>query len=535
MAVPLPRNHVPPEPAPLRPRLRSTRAVALGVLLVDLLAIAAGWRSLTQSRGEKYEEAGRNALNLAHVLGENLEGTFHLLDLVLIETASEIGPGLERGAPVDHAREPHLAMVTARLRFVDAIRVADATGAVLYGAGTPAGGPVNVGDRDYFEQAKGATGDGLIISSPLVSRITGRRSVVFAHRLSGTGGRFLGVVYAVVAVDQLTRSLARVDLGPDGAVVLRDHENAVIARYPAGPDGDRIIGQKRVTPELAEILAKGWLETTFVAVSPIDHVEKVNAVRRLAGGAFYVLVAASTDAFLDGWRAEAWRTLLALAAFLALSVVAGLLVVRSWRRESEARFRALVDGAPMAVAVARAGRIVYANPAFVATFGVGSVEAAAGRSLVEAMAPEDAPRAAERFDRLARGLPVDPVAEFTLRRPGGAPFRAEITDAPVELEGGRAVIAFVQDVTERRRSEEERERLIGQLQRALADVKTLRGLLPICAHCKKVRDDHGYWSRIETFLRQHSEAEFTHGICPDCATKYFPDEMAEDEPGPKET
>ncbi|OGW68124.1 MAG: hypothetical protein A3A88_07560 [Nitrospirae bacterium RIFCSPLOWO2_01_FULL_62_17] len=75
----------------------------------------------------------------------------------------------------------------------------------------------------------------------------------------------------------------------------------------------------------------------------------------------------------------------------------------------------------------------------------------------------------------------------------------------------------------RKRVEAERERLVLELQEALTNIKTLRGLLPICAACKKVRDDSGYWNRIEDYVRDRSQAEFTHGICPDCARKMHPD------------
>ena len=75
---------------------------------------------------------------------------------------------------------------------------------------------------------------------------------------------------------------------------------------------------------------------------------------------------------------------------------------------------------------------------------------------------------------------------------------------------------------QRKQEETEREQLIKALQKALAEVKTLSGLLPICSGCKKIRDDHGYWNRIETFISEHSDAQFSHGICPDCAQKYFP-------------
>ena len=71
--------------------------------------------------------------------------------------------------------------------------------------------------------------------------------------------------------------------------------------------------------------------------------------------------------------------------------------------------------------------------------------------------------------------------------------------------------------------EKQREIIIAQLHEALSEVKQLSGLLPICASCKKIRDDKGYWNQIESFIRDHSEAEFSHGICPDCAKKLYPD------------
>lgn len=75
----------------------------------------------------------------------------------------------------------------------------------------------------------------------------------------------------------------------------------------------------------------------------------------------------------------------------------------------------------------------------------------------------------------------------------------------------------------RQRAEQEREKLIAELQEALANVKTLRGLLPICSSCKKVRDDRGYWNQIESFVRERSEAAFSHSICPECEKKLYPE------------
>lgn len=93
--------------------------------------------------------------------------------------------------------------------------------------------------------------------------------------------------------------------------------------------------------------------------------------------------------------------------------------------------------------------------------------------------------------------------------------------APIRSEQGHVVggILVFRDVSERKKHELDREKLILELQEALASVKTLRGLLPICAWCKQIRDDDGYWQGVEDYIQAHSNAEFTHGICPECFAK----------------
>jgi PAS domain S-box-containing protein len=85
-----------------------------------------------------------------------------------------------------------------------------------------------------------------------------------------------------------------------------------------------------------------------------------------------------------------------------------------------------------------------------------------------------------------------------------------------------STVSISRDITERKKAEAEREKLITQLQDALADVKLLSGLVPICANCKKIRDDQGYWTQIESYIQDRSDAKFSHSICPDCAAKLYP-------------
>ena len=88
---------------------------------------------------------------------------------------------------------------------------------------------------------------------------------------------------------------------------------------------------------------------------------------------------------------------------------------------------------------------------------------------------------------------------------------------------GPLLIRSIQYAIQRKKNEVERERLIRELRTALAEVKRLSGLLPICASCKRIRDDHGYWQQIERYMSEHAQVQFSHGICPACARKLYPE------------
>jgi PAS domain S-box-containing protein len=95
--------------------------------------------------------------------------------------------------------------------------------------------------------------------------------------------------------------------------------------------------------------------------------------------------------------------------------------------------------------------------------------------------------------------------------------------AATAIENARLYERAQREIADRTRAEAEREKMIVKLQEALAKVSTLSGLLPMCANCKKIRDDQGYWQQVEVYIREHSEADFSHGLCPDCAKRLYPD------------
>ena len=116
--------------------------------------------------------------------------------------------------------------------------------------------------------------------------------------------------------------------------------------------------------------------------------------------------------------------------------------------------------------------------------------------------------------------------ELTGRRKDGTLFPVEVSSVVFQLpdETPRTCM-IVRDISDRKAAEAERELLIGELQQALARVKSLSGLLPVCASCRKIRDDQGNWKDMEIYIRDHSEADFTHGICPDCRLTLYPETL----------
>lgn len=99
--------------------------------------------------------------------------------------------------------------------------------------------------------------------------------------------------------------------------------------------------------------------------------------------------------------------------------------------------------------------------------------------------------------------------------------RRELKDAHDGLEV--MVEKLQSEITERKQAEQEREKLISELRQALEEINTLREILPLCSFCKKVRDDKGYWEQVDVYIQKHLHADISHGICPKCAKKHYPD------------
>lgn len=191
--------------------------------------------------------------------------------------------------------------------------------------------------------------------------------------------------------------------------------------------------------------------------------------------------------------------------------------------EAEARYKELFETVPVGLfRCTPSGQVLDANSAFAMILGLHDRKAIL-HSNFSAFHPTPGEFTAwrETVERVGSVASVD--CRFKSRT-GGVRW-VKIHARALRDPATRQIIyeGSVEDITDRKRAEEEREKLIAELREALAKVKTLSGLLPICAACKKIRDDQGGWNNVETYIEEHSHAHFTHGFCPECALRLYPE------------
>ncbi|NWJ40379.1 MAG: hypothetical protein HXX12_05340 [Geothrix sp.] len=369
--------------------------MVVGVLLVvNLLVLAFTVAILRWHLHRAEEDAGRTAQNLTQVLDRQLSGDLQRIDLALFALRGEMTRQMSTGGIRDAELNAYIARLFTQFPELSSIRTANADGRIDHGIGVQPGSAFSVADRAYFAEAQRNPKAGLLISEPVVGRISGQWVLIFARRVERPDGGFAGVAYAATTLDQFTQSMSRMDLGPHGTVTLRGGQLDIYAKYPVNKALGEVVGRRDISPTFQALFQQGRTSAVYKARGGVDGVERTFAFAKIGQHPLYLHVGLGSEDYLTRWRTVSrWSWSLAGLFTLLTSGLAWLLH-RAWKRERE---------------------------------------------------------------------------------------------------------------------------------RAREEVQELRGLLPICASCKKIRDDEGYWNQIESYVQAHSAATFTHGICPDCVTKMYPD------------
>lgn len=167
-------------------------------------------------------------------------------------------------------------------------------------------------------------------------------------------------------------------------------------------------------------------------------------------------------------------------------------------------------------------RHIFANPSLYRATGL-SEEQYIGKTNREAGMPDELCVVwQEQTEKVFRtGEPVISEFGFLTKHKGDRVFQAVSAPEFNEAKEVETMITTIRDITDLKQAEAEKSAMIAKLEKALAEVNTLRGLIPICSHCKKIRDDKGYWNTLETYIEQHSDASFSHSLCRECSEELY--------------
>lgn len=528
-------------PAPPRAPATSQRLgtwLFLSLLAANLAVLGISFWAVHASLQLHRLQAEVSTRNLAGILEQNLAGRIRLLDLTLLQGLDD--PLLARStAPSPAEFQQLLEHHRARLPHLGALRITDAEGHVIGGTHVQELQATTIADRPYFQALKARPEAGLLVSPPVVSRFDQTLVLIFARARLDAAGRFAGILYGVVPLEAFTQALGMVDIGPQGSIAVRDGEHRLITRFPSRPETQQRVGERTDTPEYLRIVQSGHGVGTFRKASPVDGLVRTWTVRRVAEQPLWLVVGLAEVDYLQPWKQERLKAAATVLGSLLISILLGRLVLGAWRRQVEAqgelalekeKFQVLTEQTDDVIwAMDAQERFTYVSPSILRQLGY------APEAFLN-MHPQDvlaAPEAQGSLQDLWRRLAACPPGAQPFPREGmvlehrrkdGTTFTAEVRITVLWAPGGQLLgfRGITRDITAWKRAQQEREVAIQALTQALTEVKELKGLLPICSACKKIRDDQGYWSQMETYISQHTDATFTHGLCPDCARDFFP-------------
>ncbi|MFH2053599.1 MAG: HAMP domain-containing protein [bacterium] len=391
--------------------------------------------------------------------------------LALIASRTQLRLSLDRynttGIPSDRERMDRILVdAAASIAELVGIEVYDPQGTVVASTDPEMVGKSHF-DRIFFEKCRsGPVVDHLYLDDEGAPRV----------HLSGPmflDGRFIGVILVRSGVDNLLASIFDYSgLGESGETILT---------RPDGENGHRFLAPTRLDP-LAAMNSMDWDICRLTMDDPgkagslpsscIDYRGvPVLAVSRTVPHTDWTLTVKIDRAEAFAGLQRTARGILVLAGILAFGVV---LLAQRFSRHLTRPLRELAEAA----------------------------EGIAGG----------------RYDQRVRVTSRDELG--TLESAFNA-MAGNVSQAQARLEV--KISQLDREIRERKEAEAQREKLISELQNAASEIKSLRGIIPICASCKKIRDDQGYWNQLETYLIEHSEAEFSHGLCPDCLKTFDPD------------
>ena len=439
----------------------SARLVSF-LVLINLLVLGLDAASL-KSGFDQYERTAFAATkNVTDLLIEQLGEEFDAVDKALLVVADEFQRQSAAGF-IDHtALTQHLRRHLSRNAMLTSLNITDARGGYLVGSNDVRQAVRFDGsERDYFDRQISSPDIGLIISKPMLDKVSGQWGLVFSRRLASRDGTFAGVVFGVMSLEHIKSCFSKLWVGPHGAIALRDDQRRLIVRVPYNPSLGGM-GSIKTSTDFSSAFRNSPLSGSYISgTTGIDGIPRLHAYGKLPNFPFIVNVGMAEQDYLAPWREDLSQRALFSSAFALISALGGGMLLLAWRRReqtlqdlrhSEARTRNIVDAALDGMVHLDAnGTIIGWNPSAEQLFGWPK-RVAIGKKPHElcgdvhvinedekGLLPELALR---NFQTMPRSR-----LESVARHKDGHAFPVELSIAPIGTDDRREYSVFVRDIT----------------------------------------------------------------------------------------
>jgi signal transduction histidine kinase/CheY-like chemotaxis protein/type II secretory pathway pseudopilin PulG len=317
------------------------RLIVVGTLLVNLCVVAMAVFMVMQDREHDISAATLQTRNYARLLEESLLGFIGRIDLTLQTVVEEVQDRKRTGDRDEAGFEAFMARQNGRLPEAQGLRLVDAGGITRHAFGDVKARNADLSDRPYFIKMRDDPSAGLVISQPVLSRISNQWVVTFGRRINNPDGSFAGETHVAVSVDRLIGILSKLDVGPKGNSAIWD-KSMVLARYARDDAKGAKTGAQTPSARLRELLDSGQREAVYHATSGIDGIDRLYSFRRVGDYPLFLLVGLADDDYLVEWRITALRDGLFAAIIVVGTSLFAWLAISAWRQRERSR-RQLIE------------------------------------------------------------------------------------------------------------------------------------------------------------------------------------------------
>lgn len=325
--------------APTPPRSRHRKALlirlVIGMILANVLALSMVAVYLVKSRGSYEKQTLTTTENLARALEINYAGRLDKINVALFALTNETERQLAAGGRVPAELNAYMARHRTATPELDGLWVSDGDGWIHEGTRVSADKPIDIRDREYFRRQAQQQATGLVLSKPVMGRVTKEWSILMSRRINQQDGSFAGIALGSLPfVKEFTGIFSTLDVGPHGVLSLRDEELATILRYPSTDKPAAQIGAKDISDEARAAVAQNPLGGSYRALSKVDGLERIFSYRKIGAYPWYIIVGISIDDMLVPWKREVWL----LGTILLLFSLTSIFFARNILQRTEEMF-----------------------------------------------------------------------------------------------------------------------------------------------------------------------------------------------------